>query len=210
MPTSTPGDREIRRRLYRRRGTSKVLTYDPVGGTGARTVELVGGSRYLANASIGWAAGSTINYATNWGGTLTVDPGATTGGAFNIKRTAASASVTVAPGATLNILAGATVNIVGANVDAHGSYDETGTYHVARNNVLKDDASANAVAVNNAGQFNVNSGVQTVGVITGSGTTSVNAGVNDPGTTLNTPQINQATVNIGAAPNCTLPATSKP
>ena len=48
---------------------------------GARTVELVGGSRYLANASVGWAAGSTITYATNWGGTLTVDPGAAAGGA---------------------------------------------------------------------------------------------------------------------------------
>ncbi len=81
---------------------------------------MVGGSRYLANASVGWAAGSTITYATNWGGTLTVDPGTTTGGAFNIERTAASGPVTVAAGATLNILAGATVNITGANVDASG------------------------------------------------------------------------------------------
>ncbi len=46
-------------------------------------------------------------------------------------------------------------------------FDGTGTYHVARNNVLKDDGSANAVAISNFGQFNVNSGVQTVGTITG-------------------------------------------
>jgi autotransporter-associated beta strand protein len=177
-------------------GTSEVLTYDPIGGTGARTVELVGGSRYLANASIGWAAGSTITYATNWGGTLTVDSNGATGGAFNIRRTAASGPVTVTSGATLNILAGATVNIMGANVDADGSYDLAGTYHVARNNVFKDDSSANVVAIDNAGQFNVNSGVQTVGAINGAGTTSVNADVNNPGTTLDTPQINQAVVAV--------------
>ena len=67
---------------------------------------------------------------------------------------------------------------------------------MARNNVLKDDGSANAVAISNAGQFNVDSGVQTVGVITGTGTTSINADVNNPGTMLNTPQINQAAVNV--------------
>ena len=190
--------------------TSKVLVYDPVGGTGARTVDLVGGSRYLANASVGWAAGSTIQYATNWGGTLTVDPGATTGGAFNIERTAASGPVSVAAGATLDILNGATVNITGANVDASGSYfDGTGTYHVARNNVLKDDGSSNAVAISNFGQFNVNSGVQTVGKITGAtGVTSINADASDPGTVLNAPQVNQAAISIGAAPSCILPVAA--
>ena len=183
--------------------TSKVLTYDSVGGTGARTVELVGGSRYIAyTTNGGWTAGSTITYSTNWGGTLTVDSDGTTGGEFNIRRTAASAPVTVTPGAALNILAGATVNIMGGYVDSHGSYlpaddpDPTRTYQVARNNMLKDDGSANAVAISNAGQFNVDSGVQTVGVITGTGTTSINADVNNPGTTLNTPQINQAAVTV--------------
>ena len=191
-------------------GTSKVLTYDPVGGTGARTVELVGGTRYLANASIGWAAGSTINYATNWQGTLTVDPGTTTGGAFNIRRTAASGPVTVTPGAALNILAGATVNILGANVDSKGEYVSTGgTYHMARNNVLKDDGSANAVAVSNAGQFNVSSGVQTAGTITGSGTTSVTTDANDPGTVLNTPQITQSVINVGAGATLHLTDTAR-
>ena len=63
-------------------GTSTVLTYDAVSGTGGgRTVELVGGSRMLGSASIGWAAGSTITYNTNWIGTLQVDGGTTTGGA---------------------------------------------------------------------------------------------------------------------------------
>ena len=72
----------------------------------------------------------------------------------------------------------------------------SGAYHMARNNVLKDDGSAKAVAVSNAGQFNVNSGLQTVGVITGTGAASVNAGANDPGTVLVTPQIAQSAINM--------------
>ena len=189
---------------------SEVMVYDPVGSTGARTVELVGGSRYHTYATAGWAAGSTITYSTNWGGTLTVTSGTTPGGAFNIERTAASGPVTVGSGAMLNILAGATVNITGAKVDSAGNYDvATGVYQMARNNVLKDDGSSNAVAISNFGQFNVNSGLQTVGVITGStGVTSINADASDPGTMLKTPQVNQAAIDIGAAPSCTLPTAA--
>ena len=119
---------------------------------------------------------------------------------FNIERTAASGPVTVGSGAMLNILAGATVNITGAKVDAGGNYDvASGVYQMARNNVLKDDSSSNAVAVSNFGQFNVNSGLQTVGAITGStGVTSINADASDPGTVLNAPQVNQGTISIGA------------
>ena len=63
-------------------------------------------------------------------------------------------------------------------------------------NALSD--GTHAVAVNNAGQFNVNSstsvGGQTVGTISGAGTTSVS----NAGTVLNAPQVNQAAININA------------
>ena len=69
-------------------GTSSVLTYDPIGGTGGRTVELMAGSRYLAvqSGADGLASGTTELYTTTWQGTLDVNAGGTTGGAFVIDR----------------------------------------------------------------------------------------------------------------------------
>ena len=104
-----------------------VLTYDPTGNDpgGGRTVELVGGSRYLANASPGWAAGSVILYTTNWAGTLTVNPNGTTGGAFIIDRApdplavaqgnSNIGTVTVAPGASISIMNGGVLDLGGVN-----------------------------------------------------------------------------------------------
>ena len=75
-----------------------VLTYEPNGkakdslgntivtDNGSRTVELVGGTRYLANLSYGYAAGTTVQFATNWSGNLTVASSGAVGGTFNIKR----------------------------------------------------------------------------------------------------------------------------
>jgi autotransporter-associated beta strand protein len=166
---------------------------DADSGSTGRVVELVGGSRALtattaASQGKSWPVGSTILYATNWAGTLTVDPGATTGGAFNIKRTAGP--VTVAPGAKLNVLANATVN-VGDGVAP------------VRNNVFKDDSSTNALDIANAGAFNVRGGLQTVGDISGTGTTSVLGA----GTKLTADSIVQDTLVIGAGASVVIAAT---
>ena len=48
---------------------------------------------------------------TSWAGTLVVDPGTTTGGAFNVNRD--GGTVTVAAGAQVHVLAGATLNLAG-------------------------------------------------------------------------------------------------
>ena len=47
MPTGTLVIAQFGGSLTINSGTSQVLTYDPVGGTGARQVDLVGGTRYL-------------------------------------------------------------------------------------------------------------------------------------------------------------------
>ena len=93
-------------------GTASILTYDPNGpardytgalipsdtASWARTVELVGGSGTLANASPGLNAGTVINRATNWDGTLVVAASGTVGGTFNIKRSGGSVSVATGRG----------------------------------------------------------------------------------------------------------------
>ena len=125
-------------------GISQVLTYDPVGGTGARTVELVGGTRTITADSPGFNANDVITYSTNWVGTLQVNAGGTVGGSFNIKRD--GGTVSVAPGAELDILAGATVNVSGANALSDGTH---------------------SVNIDNNGLFDVLNGNQQVGNITG-------------------------------------------
>ncbi len=130
-------------------GISQVLTYDPVGGTGARTVELVGGTRTLTSDSPGFNANDVITYSTNWIGTLQVNAGGTVGGSFNIKRD--GGTVSVAPGAELDILAGATVNLSGTG------------------DALSDSATGAGVNVNNNGLFDVLGGNQHAGNLTGSG-----------------------------------------
>ncbi len=139
-------------------GSSKVLLYNPVVQDGvagfeasSRNVALVAGSRTLANASPGFAAGSVISNKVTWIGNLTVDPGQYTGGVFEINRTGGTTSV--AKGASLTILANATV-------DVKGSVD-----------VFSD--GTNSVDVTNNGTLNVLEGSHQMNSIVGSGDVTV-------------------------------------
>ena len=197
-------------------GSGSVLTYDPngpvlqdsfgtaiVGDNGARTVELVGGSRFLANASPGLAASTTLTYATNWNGTLVVASSGTTGGTFNIKRS--GGTVNVLPGAQIVVQPYATVNISDDNssmlVSSTASNSTYGfmvapssgpTSLPVLNNVLS--AGGNSVAVVNNGTFNVNNGSQTVGAITGNGSFNVTGTA-----TASAPSIVQSAANVGSS-----------
>ena len=204
-------------------GSGSVLTYDPngpvttdsfgnaiVGDSGARVVELVGGSRFLANASPGLSASTTLTYATNWDGTLVVASSGNVGGTFNIKRS--GGTVNVLPGASIVVQPYSTVNIADDNSSVLVSSTVAGStygFMVAPssgptalpvlNNVLS--AGGNSVAITNNGTFNVNNGSQTVGPITGNGTFSVT------GTASATaPSIVQSAASVG--PNATLTLTS--
>ena len=149
MPDATEVIAQFGGSLTINAGTSQVLTYDPVGNTGARQVDLVGGTRYLANASPGWAAGSTVVYTTSWMGTLQVNPGTTTGGVFAISRS--GGNTYIGPNAALQILAGAVVNLQG-NVSG-------GTTALTGN----EPGYMNSVAVSNSGTLNVQTSGYQVG-----------------------------------------------
>ena len=88
-------------------GTSTVDTYDPIGGSGARTVQLLGGSRILSNSTAAFAAGTLLTYNTVWDGTLNVDGGGF-GGQLQLLRDSGG-SVSVAAGATISLLNKATL-----------------------------------------------------------------------------------------------------
>jgi len=136
---------------------SRILTATPSLLTEGRKVQLVGGSRTLANASPNFAANSTITYVTTWNGVLTVDPGsAGAAGSFDIIRDAGT--VVVNPTASLAILANGTVNLGGA-ADALSD----GTNHLNISNA----STANGLVVTQ--------GTKNVGAITGVGKTTVNA-----------------------------------
>ncbi|MGO9115295.1 MAG: beta strand repeat-containing protein [Thermoguttaceae bacterium] len=98
-------------------GTSTIATYDPLGNTGARTVQLLGGSRTLSNSTAAFAAGTVLTYNTIWNGTLNVDGGTAQGGQFDLWRDAGG-TVSVGTGASINILNGATVNVGGTEPNA--------------------------------------------------------------------------------------------
>ncbi len=100
-------------------GTSTVATYDTLGSTGTRAIELLGGSRVLANSTAAYAAGTTISYSTNWSANsvLNVDGGTAGGGEFDLLRDA-SGLVTVGSNAKINIINGATVRV--GDVSANG------------------------------------------------------------------------------------------
>ncbi|MEI8374978.1 MAG: autotransporter-associated beta strand repeat-containing protein [Planctomycetota bacterium] len=118
-------------------GTSTIATYDPIGGTGARMVQLVQGSRTLSNSTAAFAAGKTFNYNTTWqaGATLNVDGGTANGGdlkvnggEFDLSRDSGG-TISVGSGATINILHGATVNVGGTELNA-ALYDTGGSNSV--------------------------------------------------------------------------------
>ena len=103
---------------------STIDTFDPFGGSGGRTVQLVGGNRLLFNATAAYAAGTTLYYNTTWAGTLNVNGGTAGGGEFDLFRDNGG-TVSVSSGALINIMNGATVNVGGT--ETYGTlYDETG------------------------------------------------------------------------------------
>ena len=95
-PTNTPVTAKLGGDFIVSPGTSTVDTYDPIGGSGARTVQLLGGSRILSNSTAAFAAGTLLTYNTVWSGTLNVNGGGF-GGQFQILRDSGG-SVSVAPG----------------------------------------------------------------------------------------------------------------
>ena len=107
-------------------GTSTIATYDTIGGTGPRMVQLLGGSRLLSNSTAAYAAGTLITYNTIWGGTLNVDGGTAGGGEFDLMRDSGG-SVSVAPGAQINILNGASVKLLDLTTDLE--YSNQGTQY---------------------------------------------------------------------------------
>ncbi len=164
-------------------GTSKVLTYDPSNTSAARTVELVGGTRTITNDSPAFNANDVITYSTSWIGTLQVDAGGTSGGSFNINRIGGTVSVT--PGAELDILAGATVNLSGANALSDGT---------------------DSVNIVNNGDFDVLNGNHQVGAITGNGSVMV-----EDDTTLAVQSIITGGIRIGpGAKLIIMPSTGGP
>jgi fibronectin-binding autotransporter adhesin len=106
-PTNTPVTAKLGGDFIVSPGTSTVDTFDPIGGSGARTVQLLGGSRILSNSTAAFAAGALLTYNTVWSGTLNVDGGGF-GGQFQILRDSGG-SVSVAPGATINLRNSATL-----------------------------------------------------------------------------------------------------
>ncbi len=195
----------------------------------ARTVELVGGSRAVYNASPGlpFISGSgttttdsglgfliqttsssvTLQYETNWAGNLVIASSNGLGGTFNIKRS--GGTVTVAPSSSMTVQSGSTVNISNDNSstlvtstvpDSTYGFLTAGTAGTLP--VLNNVLydGTHAVAIANSGTFNVNAGTQTVGAITGNGAFNVTSTA-----TAFAPSISQSTAGIG--PNATLNLT---
>lgn len=128
-------------------GTSTVDTYDPIGGSGARMVQLLGGSRVLSNSTYAFAAGTVLTYNTIWSGTLNVDGGGY-GGQFQILRDSGG-SVSVTAGAMINLVNKATLLL--GDTDPN-SEPATGDPDAAPNpyGALYDQASGKSVNI--AGQ----------------------------------------------------------
>jgi fibronectin-binding autotransporter adhesin len=124
-------------------GTSTIATYDVLGSTGTRTVQLLGGSRVLSNSTAAYAAGTTISYSTNWSANsvLNVDGGTAGGGEFDLLRDAGGL-VTVGSNAKINIINGATVRV--GDTSAYGD-----AYSATQNSdpggALYDPVSGNSV-----------------------------------------------------------------
>ncbi len=121
-------------------GTSTIATYDLLGSTGARTVQLLGGSRVLSNSTAAYAAGTTISYGTNWSANsvLNVDGGTAGGGEFDLLRDAGGV-VTVGSNAKINIINGATVRV------ADTSPDDGSNQNSDPNGAFYDSVSHNSV-----------------------------------------------------------------
>ncbi len=64
VATNTPVTAKLGGDFVVSAGTSTVDTYDPIGGSGARTVQLLGGSRIISNSTAAFAAGTLLTYNT--------------------------------------------------------------------------------------------------------------------------------------------------
>jgi fibronectin-binding autotransporter adhesin len=148
--------------------TNKVLLFDPSNPLQSRNVSLVAGAEGANNlaAETVWGPGSP----------LIVDPGTTSGGAFNITRDGGTVSVVGTP--ILQINQGATVNL-GGTLDA-----------------LSDGVDHVNVVNNSATSFNVTGGSHTVGTLSGTGNSTV-----DFGGTLSAARISQNALTINGTLN---------
>ncbi len=142
---------------------SRVLLFDPAEPATIRNVSLVAGAEGVNNLAADTVGGP--------GSTVIVDPGTTSGGAFNIMRDGGTVSVVGSP--TLQVDPGATVNL-GGTLDALSD----GVDHV---NILN----------NSTASLNVIFGSKNVGDIDGSGNTTIDAGA-----TLAARSISQNTLTV--------------
>jgi hypothetical protein len=147
---------------------SRVLVFDPSNPTTIRNVSLVAGAAGVDNleAETVWGPGSK----------LIVDPGTTVGGAFNITRDGGTVSVVGTP--ILQINPGATVNL-GGTLD-----------------VLSDGVDHVDILNNSITSLNVIAGSKNVGVVVGSGKTTV-----DFGAALTTSRMSQNTLTAHGTVN---------
>jgi autotransporter-associated beta strand protein len=123
--------------------TSYIDTFDPASPSTAMSVELVAGSRYLVSTK------TTNYYTTSWNGNLVVTPGASsTGGSFDITRTAGTIAVT--PGATVTVQAGSTLNVGTATISGAAT-QIAGTIDPFTDSTSTGNSTAKSVALTVAG-----------------------------------------------------------
>ncbi len=199
IPTSTLVTAQFGGSFQVDAGTSKVLVYDPSNTSQSMHVQLIGGTRSLPNGDIiGGVNVTSLTYKTTWTGTLVVDPGATTGGSFDILRDAGTYAVT--SGAKIQVNQGATLNLGGA-ADS-----------------LTDGVNFVDVQNDSTTSFNVLT-THNIGSLTGVGNTTISAGatlsakalrqnsLTVNGTALVRPQVgtrnDSATVSVVSALNLT-------
>jgi len=132
---------------------SQILTFNPANPTEGRTVQLVAGTRLLANATPFYAANTTVVFGTNWNGNLEINPGTSTGGSFDIIRDGGTVSVTA--GATITVDQNATLNL-GGNLDS-----------------LNGGANKVNIVNNSTNSLNVNLGTKNIGNLSGTGTNKI-------------------------------------
>ena len=107
VPNTTPVTARLGGNFTVASGTSTILAYDAIGNTGSRSVQLVGGSRFLLTPTAAFPNpnGTMLTYNTTWNGVLNVDGGGY-GGEFDLLRDS-SGTVSVGSGAAINVFNGA-------------------------------------------------------------------------------------------------------
>jgi hypothetical protein len=189
--------------------TSGILLDDPngtitSGDSGARNFSLVGGAAEYQVVVGPLAAGTTLTYATNWAGTLSLSAGSLTGigtrsgGVFTIDRTysfndvseadgggtinvGTTGLVNVSAGANIQVGQGAGLVLNGIGVLSTGALADTGTANYDSNTITglpTIGTGAHSVAINNNSSTAGNTTTGgTVTIATNSyGTTSLGSG----------------------------------